>query len=485
MIPHLTEFNRYLALERNYSTHTIRAYIRDIEQLGDFLKKQGARDAEGSIPWDNVDHLMVRAFMGKLYSSGISSSTAARKLSAIKTFFKFLEREGHIDVNKVRLVTAPKKEKNVPVFLTVDEVYGLLGLTPDADPLSLRNRALIELLYATGIRVAELVSLSKRDMDLRSRLVRVKGKGGKERIVPLGIPAVKALEEYIERMGELRGKQGGMDAEALFINNRGKRLTDRGVRDMLSRLIRKGAMNKKISPHSLRHTFATHLLNAGADLRIIQELLGHASLSSTQIYTHLELDKLMHVYDQAHPRARKKPVIRSTTVLTMRHKGRVVMASDGQVSMGDVIMKHGARKVRKLFDDKVLAGFAGAAADAFALFSRFEAKLEEHQGNLTRAAVEMAKDWRTDRILRRLEALLAVADEENILILSGTGDVIEPDQGVIGIGSGGGYAQAAAQALMENSQLDTIQIAKEAMRIAASLCVYSNENITIEELQLQ
>jgi ATP-dependent HslUV protease subunit HslV len=296
------------------------------------------------------------------------------------------------------------------------------------------------------------------------------------------MPAVEAIEEYIEHMGELRGKHGGTEADALFINNRGKRLTDRGVRDMMSRLIRKGAMNKKLSPHSLRHTFATHLLNAGADLRTIQELLGHASLSSTQVYTHLELDKLMRVYDQAHPRARKKQVIRSTTVLTVRHQGRVVMASDGQVSVGDVIMKHGARKVRKLFNDKVLAGFAGAAADAFALFSRFEAKLEEHQGNLTRAAVEMAKDWRTDRMLRRLEALLAVADKDSILILSGTGDVIEPDQGVIGIGSGGGYAQAAALALTEHSQLDIIQISQEAMRIAASLCVFTNENVTMEEL---
>ena len=173
---------------------------------------------------------------------------------------------------------------------------------------------------------------------------------------------------------------------------------------------------------------------------------------------------------------------RSTTILAVRHQGRVAMAGDGQVSLGDRIMKHTARKVRRMAGDQVLAGFAGSAADAFALFARFEAKLEEYSGNLPRAAVEMAKDWRTDKILRRLEALLVAADREHILILSGNGDVMEPDDGITAIGSGGPYALAAARALVQHSSLTTKEIALEAMKIAADLCIYTNDQIMMEEL---
>ena len=174
--------------------------------------------------------------------------------------------------------------------------------------------------------------------------------------------------------------------------------------------------------------------------------------------------------------------IRSTTVVAVRHRGQVAVAGDGQVSIGNTIVKAGARKVRKLYGDRVVAGFAGAAADAFTLFARFEAKLEEHRGNLSRAAVELAKDWRSDRVLRRLEALLAVADREHSFIVSGTGDVIEPDDGLIGIGSGGPYALAAARALVSNSDLDAKGIAAEAMRIAATICVFTNDHVTVEVL---
>jgi len=176
------------------------------------------------------------------------------------------------------------------------------------------------------------------------------------------------------------------------------------------------------------------------------------------------------------------PRMRSTTILCVRHQGTVALAGDGQVSFGDQVMKHTARKVRRMHNDTVIAGFAGAAADAFALFAKFEAKLEEFRGNLPRAAVELAKDWRMDRALRQLQALLAVADAEHSLIISGTGDVIEPDDGVIGIGSGGGYAAAAARALVKHSTLSAREIVEEAMRIAAGLCVYTNDRITIEEL---
>ena len=172
----------------------------------------------------------------------------------------------------------------------------------------------------------------------------------------------------------------------------------------------------------------------------------------------------------------------ATTVLSVRHRGNVAMAGDGQVTIGQTVVKAGARKVRKVYGDRVLAGFAGAAADAFTLFARFEAKLEEHRGNLPRAAVELAKDWRTDRVLRRLEALLAVADREHSLIVSGTGDIIEPDDGLIGIGSGGPYALAAARALVGHSELDAKGIVTEAMRVAASICIYTNDQITVESL---
>lgn len=173
---------------------------------------------------------------------------------------------------------------------------------------------------------------------------------------------------------------------------------------------------------------------------------------------------------------------RGTTILCVRHGDRVVMAGDGQVSLGDVVMKHTARKVRKLYGDKILAGFAGSTADAFTLFAKFEDKLEEYRGNLKRAAVELAKEWRTDKILRRLEALLIVADRDNSFIISGNGDVIEPDDGIIAIGSGGGFAQAAARALVKHTEMSTRDIVESAMKIAADICIYTNQNIIIEEL---
>jgi ATP-dependent HslUV protease subunit HslV len=179
----------------------------------------------------------------------------------------------------------------------------------------------------------------------------------------------------------------------------------------------------------------------------------------------------------------EKGLFRGTTILSVRHKGRVVLAGDGQVSLGNTIMKHNSSKIRRMYNDQIIAGFAGAVADAFALFSRLEAKLEEYRGNLPRAAVELAKDWRTDKILRPLEALLAVADKKTSLIIAGTGEIIEPEDGIIGIGSGGAFALAAARALLAHSDLDARQIAQEAMRIAASICIYTNEYITIEELE--
>src|SRR5499425_1426882 len=176
------------------------------------------------------------------------------------------------------------------------------------------------------------------------------------------------------------------------------------------------------------------------------------------------------------------PAIQATTIICVRAKGKVVIASDGQVTLGDTVIKHGAKKIRRLYNEKILAGFAGSSADSFALFARFEAKLEQYHGNLSRAAVELAKDWRTDRALRHLEAVMIVADEKNTFLISGTGDLIEPDDGIVGIGSGGPYALAAARALSKYSDLGAREIAMEAMQIAASICIYTNESISIEEL---
>lgn len=178
----------------------------------------------------------------------------------------------------------------------------------------------------------------------------------------------------------------------------------------------------------------------------------------------------------------QKPAFRSTTILAVRREGRVAVAGDGQVTLGETVMKHKARKVRKIYHGRIIVGFAGASADALSLFERFEGKLEKHQGNLTRAVVELAKDWRTDRVLRRLEALLLVADLDNFFLISGTGDVIEPDDGVMAIGSGGAYAQAAARALLQHTRMSAGDICREAMQIAAGLCIYSNSEITVEEL---
>ncbi len=178
----------------------------------------------------------------------------------------------------------------------------------------------------------------------------------------------------------------------------------------------------------------------------------------------------------------KKTLVRSTTVIAVRHNGKVAMAGDGQVTFGETAMKHKAKKVRRMYNDQIIAGFAGGAADAFSLFERLEAKLKEYHGDLLRSAVELAKDWRTDRILRRLEAMLVVVDEEHSLLISGTGDVIEPDDDILAIGSGGAYARAAAKALVGHSELNASEIAKEAMQIAASICIYTNDNLVIEEL---
>jgi integrase/recombinase XerC len=291
----IEQFIRYLATERNVSSHTLEAYQSDMEQFLEFLLQERGADATVEM----VEHLLIRRYMALLHKSHKKSSIG-RKLAAIRAFFKFLLRQGKIARNPAELVSTPKKEKHLPFHLTIDEVTALVEAPAGAELLTLRDRVILETLYSCGIRVSELTGLDVAALDLDEGLVRVLGKGNKERIVPLGSFARQAIAAYF-------ALRGNPPADApLLLNARGGRLTSRSVGRIVDKYILKLATIKKISPHTLRHTFATHLLEGGGDLRAIQELLGHASLSTTQKYTHVSIDRLMEVYDKAHPKARKQ-----------------------------------------------------------------------------------------------------------------------------------------------------------------------------------
>ncbi|WP_243370101.1 tyrosine recombinase XerC [Geotalea sp. SG265] len=289
------QFCRYLAVERNASSHTVAAYRSDLDFFLSFL----ARERDAQLDVATIDHLLIRRYIASLYRDH-QKSTIGRKLAAIRALFKYLLRQGIVARNPAELVSTPKKEKKIPYHLTIDEVTALVEAPRQENLLSLRDRAILELLYSCGMRVSELTALSVEEVSMDERLVRVCGKGNKERIVPMGRKAHQALAAYLTA-------RGNPAAEApLILNVRGTRLTSRSVARIIDRHIIKIAAMKKISPHTLRHTFATHMLEGGADLRAIQELLGHASLSTTQKYTHVSIDRLMEVYDKAHPKAHKK-----------------------------------------------------------------------------------------------------------------------------------------------------------------------------------
>lgn len=294
MRKHIFDFIAYLRNSRNVSPHTERSYLSDLEQLADFL---------GDTNLAEVDHQTLRKFIAHLMKSRTQKSSIARKLSAIRAFFKYLNREGVLANNPARLVSTPRGEKRLPAVLTADDAQRLMnapdGKTGDDDPV-LRDRAVLETLYSTGIRASELIGIDRDDIDHRDRLIRIRGKGRKERIVPIGRGALCAVDAYLDR------KTKGAEHPAVFTGPSGKRLTARTVQRILENYRKKLGLLQKASPHTLRHSFATHLLESGADLRAIQELLGHASLSTTQRYTHLNLDSLMETYDKAHPRAKKR-----------------------------------------------------------------------------------------------------------------------------------------------------------------------------------
>jgi tyrosine recombinase XerC len=286
---YIDKFINYLKVEKNASGHTIKNYSIDLNSF--FLFLDGKDIAE-------VDHLTLRRFLAQLRSKAYSKRTIARKLASLRSLFKFLYREGHIKSNPITAISSPKLDKKLPKFLDVGQVTRLI-LKPDTATIAgLRVRAILETLYSTGIRVSELVGLDTQDIDFISGVVKVFGKGSKERMVPIGEEALGAIRRYNDKKDK---KERSRDA--VFLNNRGGRLTDRSVRRMLDKYIHACAIEEKISPHSLRHSFATHLLDRGADLRSVQELLGHMNLSTTQIYTHVTMDRLKAVYDKAHPRA--------------------------------------------------------------------------------------------------------------------------------------------------------------------------------------
>ena len=299
----LTEFHQHLKYERNVSAHTLRNYESDLEQFRQFLFSIEKRN---DFPIEEIDRLTIREWMADLHAAGKKKSSIARKLASLRTLFQFLIREGKLESNPAKMVATPKIERKLPNHLSMEDAVRLIE-TPDLNTdLGRRDRAILEFLYATGIRVGELVNIDVTDIDLRERMVRVFGKRRKERIVPFHEHALQSLLLYLSHTRPLflnKARPTVRDEKACFLNYQGTRITTRSVGRMIDKYIKQCADVHKISQHSLRHTFATHMLDSGADLRDIQELLGHARLSTTQIYTQVSMEKMIDVYSKAHPKA--------------------------------------------------------------------------------------------------------------------------------------------------------------------------------------
>jgi integrase/recombinase XerC len=283
------EFYKYLKMEKNAAFNTQRAYKGDIEEFLKFIEES---------PDDLVNHQTIRSYIVNIYKD-LKKSSLSRKISSIKVFFKFLKRKGYTDENTALVIKTPKIEKHLPKFYTIDEMFHFLDFIPREGWLNIRNRAIFELMYSTGMRAQEVLNVNIDNLKIDGMWVKVKGKGGKERILPFGEKAKNALEEYL-RVLKQKGKY--LAKSPLFINQRGNRLSYRGLLKIMKKHQIKVQLFKNLSLHGIRHSFATHLLDSGADLRSIQELLGHAKLSTTQKYTHISMDKLMEVYDKSHPR---------------------------------------------------------------------------------------------------------------------------------------------------------------------------------------
>ncbi|MBC7189029.1 tyrosine recombinase XerC [Candidatus Aerophobetes bacterium] len=289
----IDDFSFYLEREKNFSPHTVRGYVRDIEGFMKFLEKR-------KIELEDIDYPLVREYFRELMDEGRKNTTCARKISSLRCFFRFLKTRGFIKDFPVQVLRSPKIKRRIPSYLEEAEIEKLFEKMEGRGFSFYRDRAILEVLYATGIRVAELVGLNLEDIDFETQIIRVRGKRGKERIVPVGKYALFALKEYLD-LREGKAQEG---VRALFINKFGKRISDRAVRECLKRYVEKAGIKKHLTPHTLRHSFATHLINRGADLRAVQELLGHERLSTTQIYTHINPSRLKEIYLDAHPRAK-------------------------------------------------------------------------------------------------------------------------------------------------------------------------------------
>jgi integrase/recombinase XerC len=305
MQTYIDDFLKHLKYERNLSEHTLRNYESDMEQFYDFIAPPNSDGERRDVDIHSLDNLTIREYMATLYEKKKKKSSIHRKVACLRTFFRFLCREGVLEKNPAMLVSSPRVDRKLPNHLTIEQMVKFIE-TPETDTvLGKRDRAILELLYASGVRVSELVGLNLTDIDFNHQTLRVKGKGRKERMVPFGNHAKAALEAYLGVRGELlvEADPDDRDPNAVFMNYQGTRITTRSVGRMLDKYCKQCAEIHHVSPHALRHSFATHLLDAGADLRTIQELLGHARLTTTQQYTHVSTDKLMEVYDKAHPKA--------------------------------------------------------------------------------------------------------------------------------------------------------------------------------------
>jgi len=303
----IKKFTIHMEVERNLTPNTRNNYLIDIRQFQKFLTKNYTfAEDSGVDTLMHVDHMMLRAFLGSLYREKVKKVTISRKVTALRTFFNYLLREGMVKNNPAEMIQAPRIEKYIPAFLSVDEMLALLKADGGTGAMAFRDRAIIELFYSSGIRLSELVGLNIGDIDFIQGLIKVRGKGRKERVVPVGDPALTVLREYLENRKEVSETLSyGGSKDPVFVGKSGTRLSTRTVARILDKMVLMSGLKRKISPHVLRHTFATHMMEAGADLRAIQELLGHESLSTTQKYTSVSVGRLLEVYDKAHPKARK------------------------------------------------------------------------------------------------------------------------------------------------------------------------------------
>jgi integrase/recombinase XerC len=316
--PLTNEFQDYLVYEKHFSEHTVKCYSADLRQYKLYLSSQGSTAAEPEHGFNDqatatavatdvttqilqADVNTIRAFLAQLNQEGYSKSTSARKLATLRSFYKFLVRRGHVESSPVTAIRTPKQEKRLPLFLSPEQIETLLNCPDTNTMLGARDRAIMETLYSSGLRVSELVGLNLNDVDFLGEVIHIRGKGKKERLSPIGASALQAMQRYLT-FRDADTRKESFDPESLFINKHGKRLSARSVRRKLDKYLLNAGLDPRISPHTLRHSFATHMLNNGADLRVVQELLGHRSISTTQVYTHLTTNRMKEVYHSSHPR---------------------------------------------------------------------------------------------------------------------------------------------------------------------------------------